>query len=107
MTVRVKKSRVETSPKAAEVTSARAGAAAPTGLAVNTRKELGVTQAIFARMIGVSSRSIASWESGGPINEASVRRLLEMARLAAALKKVMRADFIPRWLVTPNEGLGK
>jgi DNA-binding XRE family transcriptional regulator len=75
--------------------------------AARTRKELGVTQAVFARMIGVSARSIAAWERGGAINEAALCRLREMERLAAALRKVMRADFIPRWLVTPNEGLGK
>jgi DNA-binding XRE family transcriptional regulator len=106
MTVKIKKTPVRTSTKATGVTAARTGTAAPTPLAVNTRKELGVTQAILARMIGVSTRSIATWERGGPINEAFVRRLRELERLAAALKKVMRADFIPRWLITPNEGLG-
>jgi hypothetical protein len=29
-----------------------------------------------------------------------------MSRLATDLKKVMKADFISHWLVTPNEGLG-
>ena len=29
-----------------------------------------------------------------------------MHRLAADLKRAMKADFLPRWLVTPNEGLG-
>jgi DNA-binding transcriptional regulator YiaG len=70
------------------------------------RSELGVTQEIFARMIGVSARSIAGWEKGSPINEGSYRRVLEMERLASSLKKVMKADYIPRWLVTPNEGMG-
>jgi DNA-binding transcriptional regulator YiaG len=70
------------------------------------RKELGVTQDLFARMIGVSSRSVAGWEGGASINESSARRLVEMRRLASALKRVMKPDFLPRWLATPNEGLG-
>jgi DNA-binding XRE family transcriptional regulator len=70
------------------------------------RAELGVTQDILARMIGVSSHSVTGWEGGASINESSARRLVEMQRLASALKQVMQADFLPRWLVTPNEGLG-
>jgi DNA-binding XRE family transcriptional regulator len=71
-----------------------------------TRRELGITQEIFARMIGVSARSVAGWEKGSPINEGSYRRVREMERLASTLKQVMKADFIPQWLVTPNEGMG-
>jgi hypothetical protein len=40
------------------------------------------------------------------INAGSCRRIREMARLAIALKKVMKPRFIATWLVTPNEGLG-
>jgi hypothetical protein len=29
-----------------------------------------------------------------------------MRRLASALKRVMKPDFLPRWLATPNKGLG-
>jgi hypothetical protein len=48
---------------------------------------------------------VSAWESGGPINDVALRRVRELSRLANALKKVMRADFISRWLVTPNQGL--
>jgi DNA-binding XRE family transcriptional regulator len=71
-----------------------------------TRKQLGVTQEIFARLIGVSQRAVSEWESGRPINDVSLRRVKELNRLAVQLAKVMKADFIPLWLVTPNEGLG-
>jgi transcriptional regulator with XRE-family HTH domain len=70
------------------------------------RRELGVTQEIFARMIGVSARSIAGWERGSAINDGFYRRVLEMERLAKVLKKAMKTSFIPRWLATPSEGLG-
>jgi DNA-binding XRE family transcriptional regulator len=76
------------------------------GMIAGVREELGVTQTVFARMLGVSLRSVAGWESGGPINESSLRRVTEMSRLAASLRSVMREEFVPRWLVTPNEGMG-
>jgi len=71
-----------------------------------TRKELGLSQEIFARLIGVSSRSISGWERGAAINEVSARRVKEMNRLAIELKKVMRPEFIRDWLVNPIEDLG-
>ena len=77
-----------------------------TDLALKARKGLGVTQEVFARMIGVSARSVAGWEAGRPINEVSRRRIREMIRLAASLREVMRPGFVPQWLVRPNEGLG-
>ena len=45
------------------------------------RRELGVTQDVFARMIGVTSRLVAGWEGGASINESSARRLVEMRAL--------------------------
>jgi len=73
---------------------------------VDTRRSLGVTQDVFARMVGVTTRSVAGWESGRQINESSLRRIKEMRRLRAELGKVMEPDFIPKWLVSPVEGLG-
>ncbi len=70
------------------------------------RKKLGLTQDLFARLIGVTQRSVSTWERGGEINEVSLRRIREMDRLADELRKSMREDFIPHWLVAPNEGLG-
>ncbi len=65
-----------------------------------------VPHRIFARLIGVTSRSISGWERGAAINEVSARRVKEMRRLAKALKKVMKPEFIPVWLVNPIEDLG-
>jgi len=70
------------------------------------RKKLGLTQDLFARLIGVTPRSVTTWENGGEINDVSLRRVREMDYLAAELRKSMREDFIPHWLVSPNEGLG-
>ncbi len=70
------------------------------------RKKLGLTQDLFARLIGVTQRSVSTWERGGEINDVSLRRVREMDCLADELRKSMREDFIPHWLVFPNEGLG-
>jgi transcriptional regulator with XRE-family HTH domain len=70
-----------------------------------TREQLGLTQETFVRLIGVSPRTVSHWENGGPINEVSLRRIKEMNRLALELRKTMKGDFIPVWLVTPNQGL--
>ena len=70
------------------------------------RKKLGLTQELFARLIGVTQRSVTTWENGGEINDVSLRRVREMDYLADELRKSMREDFIPHWLVSPNEGLG-
>ncbi len=82
--------------------------AVPSGsdFVATTRKELGVTQEVFARLAGVSQRSVSAWESGGRINSGSRRRVVELSRLAVDLKKAMRANYISHWLVTPNNGLG-
>jgi DNA-binding transcriptional regulator YiaG len=74
-------------------------------LVLRTRKSLGVTQSVFGRLIGVSERSISAWELGKPINQASLRRVKEVSRLAEALERSMKKSYIPTWLVTPNEGL--
>jgi DNA-binding transcriptional regulator YiaG len=77
-----------------------------TSLVAKTRNRLGLTQELFARLVGVSQRSVSAWEGGGEIGDASVRRIRELERLADELQKSMRADFIPTWLVSANEGLG-
>jgi DNA-binding transcriptional regulator YiaG len=76
------------------------------GSVAAVRKNLGLTQELFARLIGVTQRSITAWENGGEINDVSLRRVREMDHLAEELRKSMREDFIPHWLVSPNEGLG-
>lgn len=75
-------------------------------LLVTIRKRLGLTQDLFARLIGVTQRSIAGWEKGSPMNEISSRRVKEMGRLADELRKSMKLEYIPTWLQTPNESLG-
>ena len=70
------------------------------------RSALGVTQEMFARLVGTSLRSVAGWERGEPISDNSRRRVAEMERLASALTKVMKKDFIKSWLANSNEEMG-
>ena len=77
-------------------------------LVAETRREWAVTQRTLARMVGVSERSIAEWETKGlPARQAADRRLIEMRRLYQALTRVLPRDEISAWLERPNEDLNE
>lgn len=79
---------------------------APTPSVVNVRDmraELGLTQDLFARLSGLSVRTIADWESGKVPIASKLQRLTEIQRLQRALASVMRPEFIGQWLRTPLE----
>jgi hypothetical protein len=76
------------------------------GLAAQVRRDWGVSRKTFARITGFSERALAGWESGAPIGEAGLRRLRELERLREGLGRVMRPEFLPRWLDTPNRAFG-
>jgi transcriptional regulator with XRE-family HTH domain len=65
------------------------------------RERLGVTQQVLARVTGFSPRTIAKWEQGERLTGVSRQRIEELRRLQEALERVMNADFIPVWLMTP------
>jgi DNA-binding transcriptional regulator YiaG len=67
------------------------------------RERLGLTQDLFARISGLSVRTIADWEGGKAPAAGKAQRLNEIRRLQRALSGVMRAEFIGSWLKTPNE----
>src|SRR5262245_48237861 len=71
--------------------------------AAQVRDSWGVSRKTFARMAGFSERALAGWEAGEPVGEPSLRRLRELERLREALARVMRPEFLPQWLDTPNE----
>ena len=66
------------------------------------RASLGVSRKIFSRLVGFSERSIADWEAGKSLAPGSQARMREIARLYAALAKVMEPNFVGKWLETPN-----
>lgn len=67
------------------------------------RSRLGLSREVFARMLPVSTRSLATIESGENPSDAVARRLTEVRRVVGALSKVMAEDAIGEWLTTPNE----
>ncbi len=73
------------------------------GKVVVLRKRLQLNQAVFARMLPVSVRSLATLESGSRPTEGVARRLNELERLTNALSDVINKDSLGTWLQTPNQ----
>ena len=80
-----------------------APAAKSSGSIAEFRKRLHLSQTVFARLLPVSVRSLATLESGTSPTDVVTRRLKELKRLVNALSEVMKADSIGTWLQTPNE----
>jgi len=78
------------------------GKMANSGSVLGLRKKLQLSQAVFARLLPVSIRSLATLESGTPPTEGVARRLNELQRLTTALAEVMREESIGKWLQTAN-----
>jgi hypothetical protein len=66
------------------------------------RGTFGLTRALFARAAGVSERKLADLEQGEVPRAPHRQRLVELERLGAALTRVIRADYLPEWMVAPN-----
>jgi DNA-binding transcriptional regulator YiaG len=67
------------------------------------RHRLQLGQAIFARLLPVSVRTLATLESGAPPTDVVARRLMELKRLTEALAEVMKKESPGKWLQTPND----
>jgi DNA-binding transcriptional regulator YiaG len=76
--------------------------AAKPSMAAQLRHRLQLTQALFARLLPVSLRSLANLESGAAPSEPVTRRLTELHRLTNALTEVMRKESVGNWLQTAN-----
>lgn len=74
--------------------------------AVALRARLGISQAIFARLLGVSSRTVSGWEAAGAsapaLGATPHRRLVELDRLRVELAELVKADAVGPWLTKPN-----
>jgi DNA-binding transcriptional regulator YiaG len=80
-----------------------AGPSAKPSRVAELRHRMHLTQAVFARLIPVSLRSLATLESGKPPTDAVARRLTELRRLINALSEVINKESLGAWLQTPNE----
>ncbi len=71
--------------------------------AADLRKLLQLNQALFARLLSVSVRTLATLEAGAPSTSVVARRLTELQRLTDGLTEVLRSESLGNWLQTPNE----
>ncbi len=73
--------------------------------AAELRDRLGLTRPVFARLVGVSERTVADWERAKDPKPASPRALQELRSVIEACERVMKPEFVGTWIVTPNEAL--
>lgn len=67
------------------------------------RDDLGLTQAELARLLGFSTRWVATQEASGIRADAGAeRRLLEISRLVEALSRVVQPEGLRGWFIRPN-----
>jgi hypothetical protein len=67
------------------------------------REDLGLNQAELGRLLGFSTRWIASQEASGATTESSgERRVTEVERLYEALCRVVKPESIKGWLIRPS-----
>lgn len=66
--------------------------------ALKLRARLGLNREVFARLIPVSTRSLAVIEAGQPQSESVRRKLMEVDRLVEGLAEVVREEFMGAWM---------
>jgi transcriptional regulator with XRE-family HTH domain len=68
------------------------------------RQSLGMTQVTFARLLGVSLRTLSNAESSSTARRPDMlRRLKELERLVAALRELMAPGALRDWMITPSD----
>ena len=66
------------------------------------RRQLGLNRETFARLLPVSTRTLASIEQGQRPSETVARRLAEIRRVVDALSEVVQKEAIGPWFLQPN-----
>lgn len=71
------------------------------------RKELGLKQEDMSRVIGISTRTLARWETVDTIKAHvyNQKRILKLKVLEQLLLEEFELDEIEEWLTMPNEAL--
>jgi DNA-binding XRE family transcriptional regulator len=70
------------------------------------RWRLGMNRETFARLVPLSTRSLASIEQGESLSESIARRLTELRRVLDALSEIVAEDAVGDWLLHPNDAFG-
>ena len=56
----------------------------------NIRNKLGMTQVLFAGLMGVSAKTVEAWEAGRNMPDGPARRILEMLKVDPAIPQKFR-----------------
>lgn len=75
----------------------------PTGKSLRLRHRLGLNRETFARLVPMSTRSLASIEAGKHPSGTVIRNLKELKRVVDALSEVIQKDAVGPWLEQPND----
>jgi len=68
------------------------------------RQSVDLPRRVFALVISVSERSLASYENGyRPVTPAVLRRFIEFERFCHALAEIVQPEAIGPWLQQPND----
>jgi len=67
------------------------------------RSRLELSQDVFARLFPISTRSLATIESGETPSEAVCRSITELRRIVDAIAEVTTPETIGQWMTTPND----
>src|SRR6266516_4057300 len=78
----------------------------PTSPVASLRRKYSIPQALLARLLDISLRSVSALESEAVTPGRAARRLKEVKRLCDALSEVSKASYIGQWLQLPNKMLG-
>ena len=70
------------------------------------RHRYGLSQALFARLLDVSLRTLSGAESAAALPPQMRRSVTQAARLCTALAEAMQPTFVGPWLDQPNKMLG-
>lgn len=71
------------------------------------RQRFAVSQALLARLLGVSLRTVSGLETGGAEASDLVRRnFTQASRLCEAAAEAVQPGYLGQWLDEPNEMLG-
>ena len=73
------------------------------GSMLGLRLQLGLNRETFARLLPVSTRSLASIEQGQRPSETVTRRLTEIGRVVYALREVVDDKALGAWMLRPNQ----
>jgi DNA-binding XRE family transcriptional regulator len=77
-----------------------------TTLLAGMRRRYGLSQALVARLLDVSLRTVSAMERTEAVASSASRNLAQLKRLCDGLSDAMRVGYVGKWLDEPNEMLG-